>query len=163
MDGAGGALLNSKVNAEEVLKSPKWPEKWPFYDDDFNRMDETSDGDFYSQPRLVYHIGAWSWCVVVSGVPLLSFRQGESTPLLLSGGEEGSASLRRAHGAGICKQRLVGWKSMVQRMAVRQITNMTVPVVLCNRAIWGHLLVCFKKKSATYNASRTVCMYTPNL
>lgn len=39
------------------MKAPKWPEKWPFYDDDFNRMDETSDGDFYSQPRLVYHIG----------------------------------------------------------------------------------------------------------
>lgn len=45
------------MNAEEVLKAPKWPEKWPFYDDDFNRMDETSDGDFYSQPRLVFHIG----------------------------------------------------------------------------------------------------------
>lgn len=45
------------MSAEEVLKAPKWPEKWPFYDDDFNRMDETSDGDFYSQPRLVYHIG----------------------------------------------------------------------------------------------------------
>lgn len=39
------------------MKSPKWPEKWPFYEDDFNRMDESSDGDFYSQPRLVYHIG----------------------------------------------------------------------------------------------------------
>ena len=39
------------------MKAPKWPEKWPFYDDDFNRMDETSDSDFYSQPRLVYHIG----------------------------------------------------------------------------------------------------------
>ncbi|CAM9119308.1 unnamed protein product [Laminaria digitata] len=47
---------SGKVSAEEVLKAPKWPEKWPFYDDDFNRMDETSDGDFYSQPRLVYHI-----------------------------------------------------------------------------------------------------------
>lgn len=47
---------------EEVLKAPKWPEKWPFYEDDFNRMDETSDGDFYSQPRLVYHIGK---CFVV--------------------------------------------------------------------------------------------------
>lgn len=52
------------MNAEEVLKSPKWPEKWPFYDDDFNRMDETSDGDFYSQPRLVYHIGAWPCSVL---------------------------------------------------------------------------------------------------
>ncbi|CAN0434476.1 unnamed protein product, partial [Ectocarpus sp. 13 AM-2016] len=44
------------VSAEEVLKAPKWPEKWPFYEDDFSRMDESSDGDFYSQPRLVYHI-----------------------------------------------------------------------------------------------------------
>lgn len=42
------------------MKSPKWPAKWPFYEDDFNRMDETSDGDFYSQPRLVYHIGQLS-------------------------------------------------------------------------------------------------------
>lgn len=40
-----------------MLKTPQWPDKWPFYDDDFNRMDESSDGDFYSQPRLVYHIG----------------------------------------------------------------------------------------------------------
>lgn len=122
------------MNAEEVLKSPKWPEKWPFYDDDFNRMDETSDGDFYSQPRLVYHIGAWSWCVVVSGVPLLSFRQGESTPLLLSGGEEGSASLRRAHG------RVSASNEMVQRLAVGQENSnvkVAVPVVLCYRPMWG--------------------------
>ncbi|CAN0291582.1 unnamed protein product [Ectocarpus fasciculatus] len=55
---AGSTALFAKggVSAEEVLKAPKWPEKWPFYEDDFNRMDETSDGDFYSQPRLVYHI-----------------------------------------------------------------------------------------------------------
>lgn len=46
-----------KVTAEDVLKKPNWPEKWPFYEDDFNRMDETGDGDFYTQPRLVYHIG----------------------------------------------------------------------------------------------------------
>lgn len=45
------------MTAEDVLKTPKWPEKWPFYEDDFKRMDETSDGDFYAQPRLVYHIG----------------------------------------------------------------------------------------------------------
>mmetsp|Transcript_48411 Transcript_48411/g.75588 ORF Transcript_48411/g.75588 Transcript_48411/m.75588 type:complete len:232 (+) Transcript_48411:3-698(+) len=45
-----------KLSVEEVLKNPKWPEKWPFTDADFKRQDETDDEEFYEQPRLVYHI-----------------------------------------------------------------------------------------------------------
>jgi hypothetical protein len=41
---------------EQVLKDPKWPEKWPFSPKDFKRQDESQDTEFYSQPRLVYHI-----------------------------------------------------------------------------------------------------------
>mmetsp|Transcript_31924 Transcript_31924/g.42149 ORF Transcript_31924/g.42149 Transcript_31924/m.42149 type:complete len:269 (-) Transcript_31924:334-1140(-) len=44
------------IRAEDVLKSPKWPAKWPFTDADFRRADESSDGLFYEDARLVYHI-----------------------------------------------------------------------------------------------------------
>ena len=33
-----------------------WPEKYPFPPDAFRRQDETDDEDFYSMPRLGYHI-----------------------------------------------------------------------------------------------------------
>lgn len=46
-----------KLTAEDVLKAPRWPEKYPFSPSDFKRMDESTDTDFYSQPRLVLHIG----------------------------------------------------------------------------------------------------------
>lgn len=45
-----------RITVEDVLKSPKWPDKWPFTDVDFKRMDETDDEIFYDTPRLVYHI-----------------------------------------------------------------------------------------------------------
>lgn len=41
---------------EKVLQNPQWPSEWPYSDDDFRRMDESNDGIFYQQPRLVYHI-----------------------------------------------------------------------------------------------------------
>jgi len=42
--------------AEKVLESPKWPDTWPYTEQDFARMDESSDKLFYDQARLVYHI-----------------------------------------------------------------------------------------------------------
>ena len=42
--------------AEKVLTNPKWPETWPYTEEDFKRMDESNDSYFYDQPRLVYHI-----------------------------------------------------------------------------------------------------------
>lgn len=34
----------------------KWPDKFPFSDEDFSRYDESSDSLFYSEPRFVTHI-----------------------------------------------------------------------------------------------------------
>ena len=44
------------VTAADVLKTPKWPEGWPYSPEDFKRTDEQSDGIFYESSRLVYHI-----------------------------------------------------------------------------------------------------------
>jgi hypothetical protein len=44
------------ASAEDVLKNPKWPEKWPFSPRDFAREDESDDFMFYEQPRFVTHI-----------------------------------------------------------------------------------------------------------
>jgi hypothetical protein len=41
---------------QKVLEQPKWPDQWPYTDDDFARMDESPDAIFYDQPRLCYHI-----------------------------------------------------------------------------------------------------------
>ena len=41
---------------EKVLQNPQWPPEWPYSPEDFKRMDESSDSEFYAQPRLVYHI-----------------------------------------------------------------------------------------------------------
>jgi hypothetical protein len=38
--------------AEKVLENPKWPEEWPYSEEDFYRQDESNDGLFYYQPRL---------------------------------------------------------------------------------------------------------------
>ncbi|KAI7839983.1 hypothetical protein COHA_006304 [Chlorella ohadii] len=42
--------------AEQVLLDPQWPEKFPFRPEFFQRYDESSDADFYEQPRFVTHI-----------------------------------------------------------------------------------------------------------
>jgi ubiquinone/menaquinone biosynthesis C-methylase UbiE len=50
------SLSAKKVRASDVLKAPQWPKKWPYRPQDFSRQDESSDSQFYDQPRLVYHI-----------------------------------------------------------------------------------------------------------
>jgi hypothetical protein len=42
--------------AEEVLKNPNFPETWPYTAEAFQRFDESSDGQFYEDPRFVTHI-----------------------------------------------------------------------------------------------------------
>jgi SAM-dependent methyltransferase len=51
-------ISNVKMSSmiSKVLENPNWPKKWPYTEQDFKRMDETDDGLFYSEPRLVYHI-----------------------------------------------------------------------------------------------------------
>jgi SAM-dependent methyltransferase len=51
------ALAMSSISlADQVLSNPQWPAAWPYSPDDFERSDESDDGIFYSEPRLVYHI-----------------------------------------------------------------------------------------------------------
>ena len=40
----------------QVLDNVQWPDEMPWSAEDFQRYDESSDGIFYSQPRLVTHI-----------------------------------------------------------------------------------------------------------
>ena len=40
----------------KVLQNPKWPDTWPYTEQDFKRMDDSVDTIFYNEPRLVYHI-----------------------------------------------------------------------------------------------------------
>lgn len=49
-------LLLTSATFPDVLKNPQFPEKWPFYPEDFKRQDESDDTNFYETPRLVYHI-----------------------------------------------------------------------------------------------------------
>jgi Methyltransferase domain len=49
-----GLSMNTMV--PKVLQNPKWPDTWPYTEQDFQRMDNTVDTIFYSEPRLVYHI-----------------------------------------------------------------------------------------------------------
>ena len=48
------------MSASEILKNPDWPAKWPFSPVDFTREDQSNDGNFYYQPRLVYHIDEYA-------------------------------------------------------------------------------------------------------
>ena len=50
------SALRALIKVEDVLKTPKWPEKWPYSAKDFDRQDESPDTAFYDQPRLLYHI-----------------------------------------------------------------------------------------------------------
>lgn len=50
------SMSTRRITANDVLKTPQWPEKWPFTPKDFTRQDESKDEFFYGQPRLVYHI-----------------------------------------------------------------------------------------------------------
>ena len=42
--------------ATKVLEKPKWPDAWPYTEQDFTRTDESDDAIFYDQARLCYHI-----------------------------------------------------------------------------------------------------------
>jgi len=48
--------FSTKSMAEKVLENPKWPDSWPYSEQDFARMDESPDTLFYDQARLVTHI-----------------------------------------------------------------------------------------------------------
>jgi SAM-dependent methyltransferase len=50
------SAASMKELAEKVLTNPKFPPQWPYSPSDFQRSDESDDGIFYDQPRLVYHI-----------------------------------------------------------------------------------------------------------
>jgi hypothetical protein len=50
------ALAMGSSLADQVLANPQWPADWPYSPEDFARSDESDDGIFYSEPRLVYHI-----------------------------------------------------------------------------------------------------------
>lgn len=57
--GGGTARLSAAIvdsEAATVLDNIKWPAAWPFKDRDFRRLDETSDGEFYEDPRFVRHV-----------------------------------------------------------------------------------------------------------
>ena len=45
-----------KKPLHDELFAREWPEKYPFPPEAFKRQDEQDDSDFYSTPRLVYHI-----------------------------------------------------------------------------------------------------------
>ena len=45
-----------RLSVDQVLENVKWPDEFPFTDDDFKRYDETPDTFFYGQPRFVTHI-----------------------------------------------------------------------------------------------------------
>lgn len=42
--------------AEKSLRGVKFPEQWPWDEHDFHRFDESSDAEFYRNPRLTRHI-----------------------------------------------------------------------------------------------------------
>lgn len=48
------AIADSPVT--QVLQRPSWPVAWPYSQSDFSRIDESDDGRFYAEPRLVTHI-----------------------------------------------------------------------------------------------------------
>ena len=45
-----------KKPLHDELFAREWPQKYPFPPEAFKRQDEQDDSDFYSTPRLVYHI-----------------------------------------------------------------------------------------------------------
>ena len=49
---------NQDISARIFVDAANWPTAAPFTDNDFKRLDESDDAQFYpaQQPRLVYHI-----------------------------------------------------------------------------------------------------------
>mmetsp|Transcript_34623 Transcript_34623/g.82477 ORF Transcript_34623/g.82477 Transcript_34623/m.82477 type:complete len:305 (-) Transcript_34623:858-1772(-) len=56
LSGFGMRIDAGNIKIEDILKAPKWPEKFPFTDADFRRQDESDDVVFYKEARLVTHI-----------------------------------------------------------------------------------------------------------
>jgi len=46
----------SRAGLRNFLRDQPFPEEWPFSDKDFSRTDESSDVEFYTNPRFVFHI-----------------------------------------------------------------------------------------------------------
>ncbi|CAJ1414103.1 unnamed protein product [Effrenium voratum] len=46
----------SSNDPTQLLREVRWPEEWPYSEEDFRRQDETSDTGFYSQPRICTHV-----------------------------------------------------------------------------------------------------------
>jgi len=44
------------MKVEEVLTTPQWPSEFPFSASDLKRQDESTDQNFYSQPRFCFHV-----------------------------------------------------------------------------------------------------------
>eukprot|EP00741_Cyanophora_paradoxa_P021110 tig00021346_g20375.t1 len=44
------------MDVGELLRKVTFPTEFPFGPEQFKRMDESSDGEFYAQPRFVFHI-----------------------------------------------------------------------------------------------------------
>lgn len=64
-NGGGGGVIPAAIagsrglpagTAEKSLRGVKFPEDWPWDEHDFRRYDETSDAEFYRDPRLTRHI-----------------------------------------------------------------------------------------------------------
>eukprot|EP00793_Prasinoderma_coloniale_P006902 PRCOL_00001733-RA len=53
---SGAAQLATGKFGEELYADITWPEEFPFGPADLKRMDESSDFDFYAQPRFCTHI-----------------------------------------------------------------------------------------------------------
>ena len=53
---SGAAQLATGKFGEELYADITWPEDFPFGPADLKRMDESSDFDFYAQPRFCTHI-----------------------------------------------------------------------------------------------------------
>ena len=47
---------SSSLSADDILLSPNFPPDFPLTKADLSRLDEASDGVFYTQPRLLHHI-----------------------------------------------------------------------------------------------------------
>ena len=53
---AAAAVAAAPSEVEAVLANERWDPESPFTREDFRRLDESDDKDFYTEPRFVYHI-----------------------------------------------------------------------------------------------------------
>eukprot|EP00555_Chaetoceros_dichaeta_P009067 CAMPEP_0198254210 /NCGR_PEP_ID=MMETSP1447-20131203/4555_1 /TAXON_ID=420782 /ORGANISM="Chaetoceros dichaeta, Strain CCMP1751" /LENGTH=234 /DNA_ID=CAMNT_0043940177 /DNA_START=162 /DNA_END=866 /DNA_ORIENTATION=- len=44
------------MKVEDVLTNPQWPSEFPFSASDLKRQDESTDENFYAQPRFCFHV-----------------------------------------------------------------------------------------------------------